>query len=357
MKMWLRMLSAAMAVLALASAQADSSSLRALAQADDPVRWTFAASKGAVIEDTADDRSFTLWWAPPQGTPKGVIVALHGHGSFATDELYLWQPYAEKVGYAILALQWWFGGGESTSDYYAPEEMYPIISSRLAARGVRQGSVMFIGFSRGSANSYALAALDAAGPAARRWFGFVFSNSGGAALDYPPTKAVDSGRYGLRPYAGLPWGLYCGEKDDDPDKSGCPAMTFSRDWVARLGAEVVQFIDDPAGGHGGFMTNSAHVEAALATYAQVLAGPIGDAVGTLEADCLFDWGEDRYADVLQPRRSASLVSAPYYYRRYAGSNTALGISSADNRLYFLDVTGILVDLGLAATWSSQAGCR
>lgn len=272
MKPCLRLLLPLLAALLLpCAARADSTSLLAQAQAAKPTRYAFAISKGAELRNTSDNRSYTAWWAPA-GTPKGVIVALHGHDSWALDELYLWQPYAEREGYAVLALQWWFGSGEATSDYYTPDEMYPLLSARLAEKGVKPGSAMFLGYSRGAANTYALAALDTTGPVARRWFGFVFANAGGAMLGYPPTSDVDRGKYGTAPYAGVPWGMYCGELDPDPTQSGCPAMSFSRDWVTRLGGAVVLYIDDPSGDHGGFMTRPANVESALATYAQVLAG-------------------------------------------------------------------------------------
>lgn len=338
------------------AATADSASLLAQSRAANLSRYNFAVSKGTEFRNTADGRSFTAWWAPA-GTPKGVIIALHGHDSWATDEIFLWQPYAERNGYAVLALQWWFGAGEATSDYYTPDEMYPILSERLAAKAVQPGRAMFIGYSRGAANTYALAALDSAGPAGRGWFGFVFANSGGMMINYPPSKAVDSGTYGPIPYAGVPWGMYCGELDPDPQQSGCPAMTVSRDWVARLGGDVVLFIDDPTGDHGGFMTRSTNVETALASYAQVLSGAIVARVSTREAECLFNWGEDRYAADLSPRRSATLTSGPYTYRAYATSRTYVGVSSADGHLYFVDPAGRMIDLGSAATWSKQAGCR
>jgi len=323
--------------------------------------------------------------------------------------------------------------------------------------------------------------------------------------------------------------MYCGEKDPDPAINGCPAMNAARDWVTQYGANVVLFIDDPTGDHGGFMTNSANVETALATYATVLeaattvptctlsasatsvspgasvtlsavchpgatayawtggtcagnasascnvtpvatttytvagsdaagwgpatsvtitvadrtaptvpaqlvatgvdtthvtlgwagatddvgvgsyrvmrngtqvasvaattyadsglapataytytvsacddagncsaasaglsvqtAAPLTNVLSNAEADCLFNWGEDHYRAALSPSRAASQALAPYYYRRYDGSNSYLGVSSTDNHLYYLDASGTLTDLGLAATWSAQAGCR
>lgn len=251
-------------------AQADSASLLAKAQAANPTRYQFAVSKNAEIRYTNDNKSFTILWQPTGvTTPNGVIAMLHGHGSYAFDEFFLWQSYAEKRGYAIFALQWWFGGGEATSDYYTPTEIYPIFSSLLAEKGVASGGALLHGFSRGSANSYAVAAQEAI--ASKRYFGMVLSNSGGAAAYYPPNQEITAGAYGSQPYKDLKWIMYCGELDPDPTLSGCPGMNAARVWVTNYGASVVLFIDDPVGDHGGFMTNSSNVTNALLTYADFLA--------------------------------------------------------------------------------------
>lgn len=252
-----------------ASAQADSASLLSQAQAANPVRYQFAVDKGAEIRSTTDNKAFTVWWQGSSTTaPVGTIVTLHGHDSYATDEFYLWQPYAEARNYAILALQWWFGANESTSDYYTPQDMYPLISALLAEKGVRPGSVMFVGFSRGSTNTYAVTAHDAV--RGSHYFGMTLSNAGGAASDYPPNMDINAGLFGSQPFSGMKWAMYCGENDPNPTGSGCPAMTAARDWVTGLGATSVLFIDDAVGTHGGFMLNSANVETALKTFDGIL---------------------------------------------------------------------------------------
>ncbi len=508
--------------------RADSAGLLARAQAADPARYAQVVALKPEVRNTSDNKSFTMWWQPSATVrPKGVIVPLHGHGGYATDGIALWQPYAQKYGYAVLSLSWWIGTSEATSDYYTPEEMYPLISVVLKEKGVSPGTVFFNGFSRGSANSYAVAALDASA-SGQRYFGLVMSNAGSAQLGYPPNQQIDAGAFGKLPFSGVKWAMYCGELDPNPNQDGCSGMTASKNWVMKHGASVVLFIDDPTGDHGGFMLNSANVETALATYASLLAAvaspptcslsatptsislgaastlaascspaatayawtggtcagtavascsvtpsattsysvkasssggwgasaavtvAVGDSAaptvpsglkgtpadsaqinltwtastdnvavsgyrvyrnGTLvgspaltsytdsklsastaygytvvacdaagncsspsasvsvatlaasnplsnaEADCLFNWGEDTYVVELSPRRPTSLTSAPYYYRRYSASNVYVGVSSTDDHLYYLDASGSLVDLGLAATWSTRAGCR
>lgn len=87
-------------------------------------------------------------------------------------------------------------------------------------------------------------------------------------------------------------------------------------------------------------------------------GSAGVPVSNAQADCLFAWGEANYASLLQPAGASSQVSLPYYYRYYKTTNTYLGISSADQRLYYLPAsqTSVLQDLGPAMTWVIKAGC-
>ncbi|MBL0148256.1 MAG: hypothetical protein IPP87_05760 [Ideonella sp.] len=260
LKTWRRLfMCIALALLPLA-ALADSTSLLAKAQTNDATRYAALVAKNAEIRNTTDNQSFSIWWQPAGWTASsGVIVALHGHGAYATSEAYLWQPYAEKYGYAVLTLQWWFGGGDETSDYYRPEQMYPLISAYLKQKGVKAGTVLFTGFSRGSANSYAVAVLDNTGTSSK-YFGLVLSNAGTAASGYPPNQQIASGLFGSLPFSGMRWAMYCGERDPDPTINGCAGMLAAKDWVTKYGATVVLFIDDPTGDHGGFMTNSANVE-------------------------------------------------------------------------------------------------
>jgi hypothetical protein len=264
MKSKFRYLAAFVVVLVCSTAKADSNSLLMQAQSANPTRYQFAIANNAEIRATSDNKAFSIWWQPGSGVPTGVIVGLHGHGSYATDDLAMWQPYALARGYAVLALQWWFGGGEATNDYYSPAEMYPIIAGILAEKGVQPGTVLLQGYSRGSANSYAMTALDAA--SGNRFFGMTLSISGGAAAGYPPNMQVVAGDFGKQPFNGVQWVMYCGEKDPDPTINGCPAMTASKNWVTQYGATFKLLIDDPNGDHSGFMTNSSNVNAALAQF-------------------------------------------------------------------------------------------
>ncbi len=348
-----RLLSALVTILCCpVAALADSTSLLSQANAANPTRYQFAVNNNAEIRNTSDNKAFTIWWQPSTGTPAGVLVTLHGHGSYASDEFYLWQPYLQAKGYAILALQWWFGGGETVADYYQPHEMYPIIASLLKEKGVQPGTVLLHGYSRGSANSYAVTALDTS--SGNRYINMTLSNAGGAAADFPPNQQIAAGALGVSPFSGIQWVMYCGELDPDPTINGCPAMTAAKSWVTQYGATVKLLIDDPNGGHGGFMLSSSNVTTALNQFVPSPRTP----TDTSTADCLFNWAEKAFAQYFAPAGSASQNSTPYRYRYYAGTGNYLASNAADNHIWALGTAtgGQLLDLGPAAGFLGSAGC-
>ena len=94
---------------------------------------------------------------------------------------------------------------------------------------------------------------------------------------------------------------------------------------------------------------------------QVFSAPIlrfeGVRVNNLAAsDCLFDWAERFYAPLFAPAAGASLTYLGYYYRRYATTNSYLGISTLDNHVYYIGPTGALQDVGPLPGWLVTAGC-
>ncbi|MCX7949905.1 MAG: hypothetical protein N2509_07310 [Treponemataceae bacterium] len=235
-----------------------------------PERYRFAVNKGARFVPTPDGRSFYVLWTPkdfPKAPVRPMIITLHGHASWAFDEFFLWQPYAEERGYGIIALQWWFGGGEATRDYYSPYGMYPIFEQALRDQGIAPGMVLLHGYSRGSANSYALTALDRQHG---RFIGLTISNAGGMAQDFPPNVDIFRGRFGAAPFKGVHWVMYCGGKDPHPHRDGCEAMERARALVTRYGATVDLFINDPTGEHGGFHRRPANVNQALDVFDKVI---------------------------------------------------------------------------------------
>lgn len=240
--------------------------LMELMQASDGKRYQDAIAAGVQFLPTSDGESFYAYWIPPGFDPAvdGFVVTLPGHDTFASSAFAVWKPHLATRHYGFIGLQWWLGGGEATSDYLVPDTIYRDFVEALAAHGIPAGKVLFEGFSRGAANSYAVTARDRA--SAHPQFILTIANAGGAATLYPPNMAIDQGAFGDQPFAGSDWVMYCGEKDPDPEQSGCPGMTRAKAWVEAKGGTVDLFIQDPTGDHGGFNLHPANVQSALDVY-------------------------------------------------------------------------------------------
>lgn len=221
------------------------------ARAANPSRYQFAIDRGVEIVATGDGRSFYLLWLPAgaerSSTP--LIATIHGSESWAFDEFFLWYEAAHAAGYGIVALQWWFGG-DAPQSYYDPEALHRELRAALRAHGAGEGTVLLHGFSRGSANIYAVAALDRF--SGDRYYGMILANAGGAAADFPPNIRISGGQYGYGVFGGTYWMMFCGGRDPNPERDGCPAMRRAEEWVGRYGGVVDLFIEDREAGHGVF---------------------------------------------------------------------------------------------------------
>ena len=73
-------------------------------------------------------------------------------------------------------------------------------------------------------------------------------------------------------------------------------------------------------------------------------------------DCLFNWAETNYSSLFAPADATTEVSGIYTYRYYSATNAYLGVSSADNNVYYAP-GGVLHDEGQSSYWLPQAGCE
>ncbi len=224
-------------------------------------RFAQAASLNPRILPTSDGRSFVAVWKPAGAEPARWIVSLHGSRGFATDDLAVWHPHLEGREVGLVCLQWWIGVNDDTAAYYTPEEIYREADAVLRHLGARPGTAMLHGFSRGSANAYAVAALDAG--RGRRYFSLDVASSGGVAPDYPPTRAIPAGAYGDRPLRGTRWVTAAGARDPNPERDGIPGMRRTAEWLREQGATVVLAIEDVREGHGALQRNPANARAVL----------------------------------------------------------------------------------------------
>ena len=225
-------------------------------------RWfADATNLSPEILPTSDGQSFVVAWKTPGTNPKRWIVSLPGSRGFATDDLAIWYPSLKDRDVGLLSVQWWIGTDDSTRSYYAPLQIYREIDVALQRLGVLPGMAMLHGFSRGSANSYAVAAIDAG--RGRRYFSLVVASSGGVATDYPPTRAILAGAFGDHPLRGTRWITAAGARDPEPDRDGIPAMRRTSAWLEEQGATVIERIEDPKEGHGALHRNAANARRVL----------------------------------------------------------------------------------------------
>ncbi len=227
-------------------------------------RVSYAEENHARIELTSDGKSFYVLWFPEgvnPADPPPMIVTIHGHASWAFDEFYLWHQAAKERGYGILAIQWWLGQGEKFQDYLNPQEIYRVIDQVLSREHVRPGTVLFHGFSRGSANSYAVAAMDRT--TGKNYFALIVANAGKPGLDFPPNLDIEQGRFGPEPLQGTHWVTFAGGRDPNPDRAGIYGMREAAEWIRKYGGVVDLAIEDDNADHGGFHRNSSNMHSAL----------------------------------------------------------------------------------------------
>ncbi len=228
-------------------------------------RWFAEAEKlNPEIIPTSDGQSFLVVWKATGTVPKHWIVSLHGSHGFATDDLAIWYPHIKDLAVGLVCVQWWIGTDDTNKSYYAPMQVYREIDIVLQKLGVQPGTAMLHGFSRGSANSYAITALDAG--RGKYYFSLSVASSGGVGLDYPPTRAILEDRFGEHPLRGTRWITVAGAHDSNPDRDGIAGMKRTAVWLKEQGATVIDSIEDPNEGHGALMRNENNIRRVLGLF-------------------------------------------------------------------------------------------
>ncbi len=233
-------------------------------------RYQAAVQEGAQIGMTPEGQSFYVLWLPPGSTAEKMppmVVTISGHDGWAFDDFYVWKDFVKKRGYGLLAIQWWMGTGEEITDYLTPDEIYKASDAVLSKLKVKPGTVMFHGFSRGSTNTYAVAAIDRF--LKKNYFALIVANSGKASSGYPPTRAIEDGQFGNQPLSGTKWVTFAGALDANPERDGIPGMRETAQWIQRMGGTVELAIEDQEADHGGFHRRPQNADAALDVFEKV----------------------------------------------------------------------------------------
>ncbi|MFU8788079.1 MAG: amidohydrolase family protein [Methylobacter sp.] len=76
-----------------------------------------------------------------------------------------------------------------------------------------------------------------------------------------------------------------------------------------------------------------------------------------DAECLFGWAEQHYADLFAPADAYSQVAGDKTSRHYAATHAHLSVSSADQHVYYKGADGIEQNVGSLSYWLPVAGCQ
>jgi pimeloyl-ACP methyl ester carboxylesterase len=237
-----------------------------LAKAGNADAYSFTTSHNAEIISLDKGNTYGVWWQPENFDPatSTIVVSLHGHGGWATQDFTVWYPNLAQRNYAYFGLQWWFGRSLENDGYYDIPEMYELIVTGLKEKGITSGNIVFQGFSMGGARSYGVALLDK--QSANPLFDVSIANSGPWEDNYPMYADVLAGKYGEQPFAGTTWMLFCGDKDENEEVKTsyvhvCDGMDHTQDVLRQYGGTVAYFLKDPNGEHGSLMRLQSNFDA------------------------------------------------------------------------------------------------
>lgn len=74
-------------------------------------------------------------------------------------------------------------------------------------------------------------------------------------------------------------------------------------------------------------------------------------------ECVLNWAQTFRPNLFSPAMSGVQYSSPFTYRYFPGTNAFLGVSSADNRVYYQGPNDTsLRDLGALSAWLKETGC-
>lgn len=257
--------------------------------------YRVCAEGGVRVVDYPAERSFAAVWVPPDYRSGRVMVLLHGTDGTAYDELKDELPSARKNAYMLVALQWL---DRASGRYFDANTVHRLIERALHETAVPLGAdpdrAALSGFSRGGAVSYETAWLDAG---AHRHFKLVICISGGVPNDsvVAPGEShrpgiffakLNTGALGSDAMKGCRFFLYSGDRDEEWGDRMSAQMAHAQKVLPTVGAEVVEWIREPNGGHMGYRTIPGIQEKAVAHFLRLTGGaappssaPAGSATG------------------------------------------------------------------------------
>lgn len=203
----------------------------------------------------------SAWFTSPNRT---LIVDLHGTGGYPEAEFNDFRSYLQQRNWGFLGISYLYNANNDAGDYDTPVPILARINAALDEMRAACGSnitLHLMGFSRGSANTYAIAMLDRQ---AEGKINGVIANAGAWPPDAGPLPpellAVNGNPMAMKDTR--MWG-WCGLNDMTHGYPMCDEMTTALKWVQDHGGTVAPgtpFVS-PDAGHTDFKNNPVAVDA------------------------------------------------------------------------------------------------
>jgi hypothetical protein len=228
-----------------------------------PEQVRFASRIGANLRVTRDGRLFAATWSP-RPNPRGWIVVLPDAKTWAQQELAVWQTTLDRKSVGIVVMQWWYATGDGPANYANAELVYRELEQALRQMGMKPGTAMLYGIGRGAEMAYAIQAYDR--HAGGKFFGATLANSGAMTEEIAANRRVAEGQFGLGPFDDTHWIFYCGGRDAEPERAGCPAMRGAANAVRKFGGKNELFLEEARGSRATLMQEPRLIDAAIDKY-------------------------------------------------------------------------------------------
>ncbi|MFA7243122.1 MAG: hypothetical protein WC091_23695 [Sulfuricellaceae bacterium] len=220
-------------------------------------RSAFLADSGKLVAIGSRYYSVSI---PPKfytATTPVVVFDLHGTGGYPEAEWNDWHASMADRGYAFISLSWGGGTPSAATDteiYTQLKQIYQDVGAYCPITNARK---WLMGFSVGSAMSFAVMIHDVAG---QKIFRGQIAVSGAAIGPLTTGKdvmhsTVEANRTNVNAMLGVESWMYCGEMDLDHGWSMCTEMPNGESFVNDHGGQAVLY-KDPSGEHHSLPTNT-----------------------------------------------------------------------------------------------------
>jgi predicted esterase len=243
--------------------------------------YPLCAKAGARVINFEDEHSFAALWTPTNFRSGRIMILLPGTGGTPYEGMKDELSLARKYDYMVAGVQW---RDRDTQQFFDAETVYRLVDRTLRHAAAHDkadlSKVALSGFSRGGAISYEVAWLDAQ---SNRYFKLIIAHSGGVPLDavVAPRESrhpghffseLNAGKLGPDAMKGCNFFLYSGDKDEQWGGKMSEKMENATKVLPLAGANVVEWVRDPNGGHMGYFKTPEIHEKAIRHFIRLTGG-------------------------------------------------------------------------------------